>query len=162
MFNPLKLVIGVIMIALAMSSAAKAHNHDPSASRHAQSHDKHNHDKHDNDKQDHGRHDHHGMAKGAKELPQSVRDYLDAMEKMHKDMAIDYSGNVDVDFMRGMIPHHQRAIDMANVLLKHSKDARVKRFAQGIIAAQTKEIRFMRTWLKAHEAELAGKEKNRR
>jgi len=149
MCNPRKLVIGVIMIALAMASAAYAHNHETSAMHQAQTHEKH----------DHGGHDHHGMAKGVEELPQSVREYLEVMEKMHKDMAIDYSGNVDVDFMRGMIPHHQGAIDMAQVLLKHSKDARVKRFAQGIIAAQTKEIRFMRNWLKAHEAELAGKEK---
>lgn len=81
--------------------------------------------------------------------------YEAVTEKMHKDMAIPYTGDVDVDFVRGMIPHHQGAIDQANVLLEHSKDLRLRRLAMGIIAAQKKEINFMRNWLK--EREQAGK-----
>ena len=70
---------------------------------------------------------------------------------MHKDMTVPYSGDVDLDFVRGMMPHHQGAIDQANVLLKYSKNLRLRRLAGGIIAAQRREIRFMKHWLEEHD-----------
>eukprot|EP01035_Chromulina_nebulosa_P040156 gene40155-54291_t len=39
--------------------------------------------------------------------------YKAANTKMHKDMDIAFTGDADADFVRGMIPHHQGAIDMA-------------------------------------------------
>ncbi len=77
----------------------------------------------------------------------STQEYLAANDKMHKDMNIEFSGNSDVDFFKGMIPHHQGAIDMAKVVLKHGKDLETKKMAQEIIAAQEKEIAFMKAWL---------------
>lgn len=73
-----------------------------------------------------------------------------AMQKMHKSMAVPYTNDIDVDFVRGMIPHHQGAIDQAEVLLKYSKNPRLRRLAGGIIAAQRREIRFMQKWLAEH------------
>lgn len=61
--------------------------------------------------------------------------FEEAMGKMHRDMSIPYSNDVDVDFVRGMIPHHQGAIDQAKVLLKFSTNPRLRRLAGGIIAA---------------------------
>src|SRR5262249_40041614 len=55
---------------------------------------------------------------------------------MHRDMTIAPSGDVDRDFLRMMIPHHQGAIDMALVVLKYSRDERVKRLAQSIVVEQ--------------------------
>ncbi len=71
--------------------------------------------------------------------------------KMHADMTIKFTGNADVDFVRGMIPHHQGAIDMAEVVLKHGKDAAVRRLARNIIREQKKEIAWMNAWLKKNE-----------
>ena len=78
----------------------------------------------------------------------STKAYEAANDKMHKDMAIQFSGDADVDFFRGMIPHHQGAIDMAKVVLAHGKDAETKKLAEEIIAAQEKEIAMMKEWLK--------------
>ena len=77
----------------------------------------------------------------------STKDYEAASAKMHEDMAITYSGDVDTDFLRGMIPHHQGAIDMAKVALKHSKNPEIRKLAQDIIDAQEKEIAWMKDWL---------------
>ncbi|MER8404709.1 DUF305 domain-containing protein [Mesorhizobium sp. M1307] len=81
----------------------------------------------------------------------STEGYKAAMDKMHTDMmAIEYSGNADVDFARGMIPHHQAAIDMAKVELANGKDPEIRKLAEAVIAAQQAEIKQMHDWLAAH------------
>jgi uncharacterized protein (DUF305 family) len=67
--------------------------------------------------------------------------------KMHGAMDVTYSGNADVDFVAGMIPHHAGAIDMAKVVLAFGKDPEVKKLAEDIIKAQESEITLMRNWL---------------
>jgi len=48
---------------------------------------------------------------------------LRSMDKMHAAMAsVEDSGNVDVNFVRLMVPHHQAAIDMAKAQLLYGKD----------------------------------------
>jgi uncharacterized protein (DUF305 family) len=68
-------------------------------------------------------------------------------EKMHRDMAITFSGNPDVDFVRGMIPHHQGAIDMAKIVVAFGKDPEIRKLAEEIVKAQESEINFMQSWL---------------
>lgn len=70
-----------------------------------------------------------------------------ANARMHQDMAIDFTGDPDVDFVKGMIPHHQGAIDMAKVVLAFGKDPEVKKLAQAIVEAQEAEIAQMRAML---------------
>lgn len=99
---------------------------------------------------DHSGHAGHTQAK-SKDLTDASKEYEAAMTKMHTDMSIPYSNDVDVDFVRGMIPHHQGAIDQAKILLKYSKNPRLRRLAGGIIAAQRREILFMQKWIEARE-----------
>ncbi|MER8369328.1 MULTISPECIES: DUF305 domain-containing protein [unclassified Mesorhizobium] len=81
----------------------------------------------------------------------STEGYKAAMDKMHTDMmAIEYSGDADVDFARGMIPHHQAAIDMAKIELANGKDPEMRKLAEAVIAAQEAEIKQMQDWLAAH------------
>lgn len=73
--------------------------------------------------------------------------FMEANARMHEAMAIEYTGNADVDFIKGMIPHHQGAVEMAKIVLEHGEDPEVRKLAEGIIAAQEAEIQWMQDWL---------------
>ncbi len=68
--------------------------------------------------------------------------------KMHSAMDIAYTGNADVDFVKGMIPHHAGAVDMAKTVLAFGKDPEVRKLAEAIIKAQETEIAQMNDWLR--------------
>ena len=68
--------------------------------------------------------------------------------KMHNAMDIAFTGNADVDFVKGMIPHHQGAIDMAKTVMAFGKDPEVRKLAEEVIKAQEGEIALMKEWLK--------------
>jgi uncharacterized protein (DUF305 family) len=78
---------------------------------------------------------------------ESTKAFKQADMVMMQDMAVEYTGNADVDFRLKMIPHHQGAIDMAKVALEHGTDPDTKLLAEAIIAAQEREIAEMQDWL---------------
>ena len=73
--------------------------------------------------------------------------FMEANTRMHAAMAVEYTGNPDVDFVRGMIPHHQGAVEMAQIVLEHGSDPEVRKLAEAVIAAQEAEIKWMQDWL---------------
>lgn len=75
--------------------------------------------------------------------------YQDAMDRMHGPMAeAGLEEDPDVAFVKGMIPHHQGAIDMARIVQQYGDDEETKSWAARIIEAQEGEIREMEEWLR--------------
>ena len=81
----------------------------------------------------------------------STQAYREANDRMHREMAIAYTGDADIDFLRGMIAHHEGAVAMAKIAVEHGEAADVQSLAREIIAAQEAEIIRMRILLARHE-----------
>jgi hypothetical protein len=77
--------------------------------------------------------------------------FRQSMTRMHEGMTVKPSGDVDLDFARGMVPHHQGAIDMAEVELEKGSDPTMRRLAQSVITSQEAEIAGMRKWIAQRE-----------
>jgi uncharacterized protein (DUF305 family) len=94
-----------------------------------------------------GEHDAHGAAPA--DETEATRAYVGAMDKMHDPMMqAAQDPDPDVAFVKGMIPHHQAAIDMAKIVQQFGDDDETKALAARIIEAQEAEIAEMEEWLK--------------
>jgi uncharacterized protein (DUF305 family) len=94
-----------------------------------------------------GRHGNHESGPTGDSSPSSLA-FHGINAQMHRAMNIAFTGNADVDFVKGMIPHHKGAVDMAKTVLAFGKDPAVRKLAEEIIKAQESEITLMQDWLK--------------
>lgn len=62
--------------------------------------------------------------------------FKQAMDAMHKNMMVPSTGNIDIDYLQGMIPHHQGAIDMSEELIKKTKDPQLKLLAEKLFKSK--------------------------
>jgi uncharacterized protein (DUF305 family) len=70
------------------------------------------------------------------------------MHSMMGDLtALNRARNFDTEFVRQMIPHHESAVIMADMLLAANPRPELKTLAENIITAQQAEISSMKTWL---------------
>ena len=53
----------------------------------------------------------------------------------------------EIDFLTGMIDHHQMAVMMAQMLQASTERPEMQRLAENIIDSQSEEIKMMRGWL---------------
>ncbi|MEM9401196.1 MAG: DUF305 domain-containing protein [Pseudomonadota bacterium] len=57
----------------------------------------------------------------------------------------------DVTFMQNMIPHHQQAVEMSELVDERTNNEDVKELAAKILASQDDEIKFMQEWLASRD-----------
>jgi len=82
----------------------------------------------------------------------ALQGLVEAMEVKGADEK-DYNSQ-DVKFIRGMIPHHEAALVMADKQVSKGKNAEAVSLAKAIQKAQKAEIADMKKWLK--ERDLSG------
>ncbi|MGK7870398.1 CopM family metallochaperone [Falsiroseomonas sp. E2-1-a20] len=92
-------------------------------------------------------HQHGAAVPGTAAQSPSTVAFMAANEKMHRDMAITFTGDADRDFAASMIPHHEGAIAMARVQLAHGRDQGMRSLAEAVIHAQESEIASLRAFL---------------
>ncbi len=87
----------------------------------------------------------------AASTPVNPNIYATTMNRVHASIDTESSGDNDVDFVKSMIPHHQSAVDMAEMALEKSQDPFVRKLATDIMIGQKSEIAAMQNWLNEHE-----------
>lgn len=84
----------------------------------------------------------------ATQTQESTSQTAEGHDGAHSDAHDDAHNDADVAFARDMIPHHEQAIVMSDIILaKQGIDPRVTELANQIKAAQGPEIETMRGWL---------------
>ena len=89
--------------------------------------------------------DHSGMTMTAQDP--NMQALMEPMNTMMQNMPMESAGDIDADFIRMMIPHHQSAIDMARVELEQGDDEETRAMAEQIIEAQEAEIAELQAML---------------
>ena len=95
------------------------------------------------------------MSMDGKKMSMGSKDMHESMMMGMKDMdAMSMTGDTDQDFAMMMKKHHQGAIDMAKIELKHGKDAELKDMAQKIVDSQQAEIKQFEQWQETHKQSM--------
>ncbi len=72
------------------------------------------------------------------------QEYDVIFSNMKKQMnAVPNTGNVNLDFVIEMIPHHEGGINMAKAIVRYSSNPEVTKIAENIITSQSSEIPIM-------------------
>ena len=101
------------------------------------------------------------MKKWLKDNPFSPSDKVDmkasqemmakSLKIMHGMHTVKLTGNPNIDFVEGMIPHHEAAEEMAISILPYLKNKEIINFAKEIIKEQQAQVIFMKEWLKENK-----------
>jgi len=80
---------------------------------------------------------------------QASKEWVAANHRMHEGMAIKFTCDAQVDFVRGMIPHHVAAIEMCEILVMFGSppDAYLSELCDNITRVQRAEVMYLNEWL---------------
>lgn len=79
-----------------------------------------------------------------------------AETRMHDAMMAATGADAEESWARKMIPHHQGAFDMSQIVLRDTRDADIRRMAQKTVEMQTGDIAELRRWLETNVGAAAG------
>ena len=79
-----------------------------------------------------------------------------AETRMHEAMMAATGADAGETWARKMIPHHQGALDMSQIVLRDTQDAHIRRMAQKTVEMQTSDIAELRRWLETRVGAAAG------
>ncbi len=79
-----------------------------------------------------------------------------AETRMHEAMMAATGADAGETWARKMIPHHQGALDMSQIVLRDTQDADIRRMAQKTVEMQTGDIAELRRWLEMRTGAAAG------
>lgn len=79
-----------------------------------------------------------------------------AETKMHEAMMAATGADAGESWARKMIPHHQGALDMSQIVLRDTQNADIRRMAQKTVEMQTSDIAELRRWLETRVGAGAG------
>jgi uncharacterized protein (DUF305 family) len=86
---------------------------------------------------------------GTSNVPMEMsQEQMRGMGMMMNPERLAHSESFDRAFIDAMIPHHQSAIEMAQVAYEKSENPRIKELAKNIVSAQQREIEQMKQWRK--------------
>merc|ERR1719261_2190505 len=71
--------------------------------------------------------------------------------KMHELMAVRYSCDHSLDFVRMMLPHHAGAVDMCDILMESTQDNYLIELCDNITHTQRAEVAWVYEWLDARD-----------
>jgi uncharacterized protein (DUF305 family) len=97
-------------------------------------------------------HDMAGMNHSQMEMmqPTPANPYPPAEMDMHQKMMGAMGADATETWVRKMIEHHRGGIAMSRIVLRDTKDAKIRQMATKTIAEQTREVGELNAWLRAH------------
>ena len=75
------------------------------------------------------------------------KDYTGTSTAMMGDLSKLSGMDLDKAYVKGMIEHHQGAIDMANKIQPSTQRQEIKTLATNIVSSQTKEVATLKNWM---------------
>lgn len=96
-----------------------------------------------------GGHAGHSMS-GMQMRPTPANPYPPAEMAMHEKMMGAAGSDATETWVRKMIEHHRGGIEMSQIVLRDTRDAKVRQMAQKTVTEQRREIGELQAWLRAH------------
>ena len=100
------------------------------------------------------------MGCGAINSCASSRAFVDAFSKMHQAMALNFTCNANVDFVHGMIAHHEGEVAMCDALLNSDAvvDTELRALCGDLTRQQNDEVQLLEAWLltQGHPSHASG------
>src|SRR3546814_3492990 len=95
--------------------------------------------------------DHSKRYMGQMMKPTPTNPYPSAEMEMHQKMTSAMGADATETWVRKMVEHHRGATAMSRIVLRETKDSKVRMMANKAVAEQTREVGELEGWLKAQD-----------